>query len=401
MADSPGVGPVIAALGQSISDENVILAASALARESNAPFDCIIIDTGIVPSAEEGERMAGALRLARKLGARIASEPGIDTAAGLLSYARWRGASALVVGMGKSKVLGRRVADRLLAARRSFSVVTVSLPHSNATKTTRPVGFASGSVLGSVGHYLAAFLIVAAVTALNFILAGYAGYWAASIPYLAAISLSALVLDRWPVLFAALLSALAWDYFFIPPRFTMWISRTEDIFMLGLYFLVALCSGWLTGRLRASERLLAAREARMSRLSALASSLAGARTIAAIVDTSVETIKDTFGVEAIVILRGSDGGLKLEAENGGDPLDSKARDAAQASFAQMRSAGRYTSLYPDSEWHFVPMDGPGDCLGVVGIRAARDASWNEDLESFLRTITLTVSIAAAREMPED
>ena len=102
------------------------------------------------------------------------------------------------------------------------------------------------------------------MTGLNLALADYAGYWAAAITYLAAISLSALALDRWPVLLAALLSAVAWDFFFIPPRYTMYIGRTEDILMLVLYLLVALCSGWLTGRLRASERLLAARESRMS-----------------------------------------------------------------------------------------------------------------------------------------
>ncbi len=398
-ADMEKAGPVIAALGQSSTDEDVIRSASALSRESGAPLDCVIIDNGTVSSAEEGERLARALSLARSLGARIASEPGIDTAAGLLGYAGARGASALVVGMGRSRILGRRVADRLLSARRAFSVVTVSVPRSGAKGEATPKP--SGGGFGPAGHYLAAVLLVAAVTLLNLLLAGYAGYWAASIPYLAAISLAALVLDRWPVLFAALLSAAAWDFLFIPPRFTMFISRTEDILMLGLYVLVALSSGWMTGMLRASERLLAARESRMSRLGALAHTLAGAKTIGAILEASVESIKEAFSAETIVILREKGGGLKREAESGWEPLDATARDAARACFGEMRSAGRFTKIHPDSEWHFVPMDGTRGGLGVIGLRRAHDADWNEDLESFLRTIALTVSIAAARELPED
>jgi two-component system sensor histidine kinase KdpD len=389
----PKTGPVIAALGQSSTDEDVIQSASALARETGVPFHCVIIDNGIVSSAEEGERMARALRLARKLGARIASEPGIDTAAGLLDYASLHGASALIVGMGRSRFLGRRVADRLLSARRSFSVVTVS-PHSGVRNARASLSF------GPAGHYVAAFLLVVAVTGLDLLLAGYAGYWAAAIPYLAAISLAALALDRWPVLFAALLSAVAWDFFFIPPRFTLFISRTEDILMLGLYILVALCSGWMTGMLRANERLLAARENRMSRLSALAHTLAGAKTIDAILGASVEAIGEAFAAETIVILREKNGGLKNQSESGWEPMDAGTRDAARVSFEEMKSSGRFTNSHPDSEWHFVPMDGPKGCLGVLGLRLAGGAAWNEDLESFLRTIALTVSIAAARELLE-
>ena len=170
--------------------------------------------------------------------------------------------------------------------------------------------------------------------------------------------------------------------------------------MLGLYVLVALCSGWMTGMLRASERLLAARESRMSRLSSLAQALAGAKTIGTILRASVEAISETFTTETIVILREKGGGLKNEAESGWEPLDANARDAARVCFEEMKSSGKFTKLYPDSEWHFVPMDGPKGCLGVLGLRSAHDAVWNEDLESFLRTIALTVSIAVARELAE-
>jgi two-component system, OmpR family, sensor histidine kinase KdpD len=393
----PASATVIAALGFGESGPDLIRAASALARESGAGLDCVTVDTGADASAEEGERMAEALRLARSLGARVASEPDVDVAAGLRRYAGGRDASTIVVGAGRRGFLGRGVADRLLSAPRSFSVVAISGPRSGIGK---PKSSEKPPYGESAGQYTAAILVVAAMTGLNLALAGYAGYWAAAITYLAAISLAALALDRWPVLLAALLSAIAWDFFFIPPRFTMRISRTEDVLMLVLYFLVALCSGWMTGRLRVSERLLAARESRMSRLSSLAQALAGAKTIASILDTSIEAIKEAFSVEATVILRERGGGLKKEAESGWEPLDSNAREAARVSFEGMRSAGRFTDAYPASEWHFVPMEAPRGCLGVIGLRAAHDRVWDEGLESFLRTIALTVSIAVAREMVE-
>jgi K+-sensing histidine kinase KdpD len=118
-----------------------------------------------------------------------------------------------------------------------------------------------------------------------------------------------------------------------------------------------------------------------------------------ILDKSMAALREAFAAEAIVILREGGGGLKLEAESAWDPLDSKAKIAARASFEGLKSAGRFTDIHPDSEWHFVPMEGPRGCLGVIGLRAAHDAPWSEELESFLRTMALTVSSAVARELP--
>jgi two-component system, OmpR family, sensor histidine kinase KdpD len=245
----------------------------------------------------------------------------------------------------------------------------------------------------------AALLVVAILTAINLALAAYAGYWAAAIPYLAGISLIALVLDKGPVLFAALLSAAAWDFFFIPPRYTLYVSRTEDLLMLGLCFLVAICSGWLTGRLGANERLLAVREGRMSRLSELASALAGARDLSSIVEASVEAIAAAFSAKAAIILREGAGALKAEPENGEESLDEDSRTAARLCLDMAKGTGRYTEDFDSSPWHFVPMESPRGRIGVIGIRPADDRAWSPDSESYLRTLARTVSIATARVFP--
>jgi two-component system sensor histidine kinase KdpD len=395
--DTSSAGPVVVALGFDACGSDLVRAAFALARESGSELDCVTVETGRVATQEEGEFMTEAQRLARSLGARIASVVDLDPAAGLLKYAAGRGASALVLGAGRRRLFGRTLADRLRSAKPGFGVVAVT-PASPRPGRSRRGGAAPFEDLA--GQYSAALLVVAAMTGINLALASYAGYWSAAITYLAAISISAIFFDRGPVIFAALLSGLAWDFFFIPPRFTMVISRTEDLLMLGLYLVVAACSGWMTGRLRASERLLSAREARLSRLSSLASELAGAKSIELILDKSMAAIQETFGAETIVILRDTKGSLKTEAESGWEPLDATAREAARLCFEGLRSAGRFTDLATASEWHFVPMEGPRGCLGVIGLRSAHDASWTEDLESFLRTLALTVSIAAARELTE-
>lgn len=66
--------------------------------------------------------------------------------------------------------------------------------------------------------------------------------------------------DILPVLLAALLSALLWDFFFIPPRFTLQVGSTEDTILLLMYFVIALLNGVLTYKIRQFEKIALQKE---------------------------------------------------------------------------------------------------------------------------------------------
>ena len=251
---------------------------------------------------------------------------------------------------------------------------------------------------GSASSYFAALLMVAAVTLVGLALASYAGYWSAAILYLAAISLGALRLEPGPVLFSALVSAFAWDYLFIPPRFAMTISRPEDAFMLGLYLVVSLSSGLMTSRLRASERLLRGEEARLSRVDALAISLAGASSLHSILDRGLSALRDELDCKATALLKGGDGALKTEPESGWEALDSSARSAADRSFREGIPAGRFTRVESASEWRFAALESQKERLGVIGVRLAHEADWDESAEACLNTYASIIAIALSREL---
>jgi two-component system, OmpR family, sensor histidine kinase KdpD len=71
---------------------------------------------------------------------------------------------------------------------------------------------------------------------------------------LVTVSIIAMFLDIVPVLVAALLSALVWDFFFIPPRFTLTVGTGEDRLLLLMYFIIALINGVLTSKIRQMEK---------------------------------------------------------------------------------------------------------------------------------------------------
>ena len=60
----------------------------------------------------------------------------------------------------------------------------------------------------------------------------FTGYWAIALVYLLTVVLAATQLRRRPTLYLAMLSALLWDFLFIPPRFTFYISQVHDFLFL-------------------------------------------------------------------------------------------------------------------------------------------------------------------------
>lgn len=77
-------------------------------------------------------------------------------------------------------------------------------------------------------EYLTALLGVAALTVACRLLTPLTGYASISLIYLLGVLLAGMVFNRGPVLLVAALSALAWNFLFIPPLFTLHIAKLED-----------------------------------------------------------------------------------------------------------------------------------------------------------------------------
>ncbi|MBC8052811.1 MAG: DUF4118 domain-containing protein [Sphingobacteriaceae bacterium] len=109
-------------------------------------------------------------------------------------------------------------------------------------------------------QYLFSILLICLVAGICFILSDFLNYQVVAFVLLVTVSIIAVSFDILPVLFAALLSALIWDYFFIPPHFTLQVGTTEDSLLLMMYFVVALVSGVLTYKIRRIEKIALQKE---------------------------------------------------------------------------------------------------------------------------------------------
>jgi len=138
--------------------------------------------------------------------------------------------------------------------------------------------------------------VVVASAALCSLLFMPLGYKTVALILLMTVSVLAIMLDILPVLLAATLSALIWNFFFIPPVFTFHIDNTEDLLMFLMYFVIALVNAVLMFKIRDAEQKARDKEERENAIklyNTLLNSLSHEmRTPLATIIGAIDTIKE-------------------------------------------------------------------------------------------------------------
>lgn len=103
-------------------------------------------------------------------------------------------------------------------------------------------------------QFLLSGLVIVVISLLCYSFSSFIGYRVVAYILLITVSLVAMIFDILPVLLAAILSALIWNFLFIPPYFTFRINSAEDSMLLLMYFVIAMVNAVLTYKIRRMEK---------------------------------------------------------------------------------------------------------------------------------------------------
>jgi two-component system sensor histidine kinase KdpD len=170
-------------------------------------------------------------------------------------------------------------------------------------------------------------------------------------------------LGRGPAALAAILSVCAFDFFFVPPKFSFAVSDIQYLLTFFIMLAVGLITGQLTAGLRFQARVAAHREERAGSLYEIARDLSGAVQVAQVVKISDESIQRTFRASAAVLL--PDGSGRLIA-HGGLAVEI---GTAQWAFDNAKQAGFGTDTLPGSDVLYIPLRAPYQARGVLAVKA--------------------------------
>ncbi len=105
-------------------------------------------------------------------------------------------------------------------------------------------------------QYYISILLILFTSTICYFVSDFLPYKYVAFILLFCVSVLAMLFEIAPVLIAATLSALCWDFFFIEPRFTFSIGNTEDRFFLLFYFIIAMVNAVLSYKIRKFKKEL-------------------------------------------------------------------------------------------------------------------------------------------------
>ncbi|HEY9011662.1 MAG TPA: DUF4118 domain-containing protein, partial [Devosia sp.] len=215
---------------------------------------------------------------------------------------------------------------------------------------------------------LVPLLSVAAITALGYAVSDVIAGKSVAMFYLAAVVVSALAGGRVSAVLAASLSFLAYNYFFIEPRWTFTVAHPDEVVALFMFVGVALVTGTLAARL--SEHAATARQQAQSTQSLFEFSrkLSGALGLDAVYVTIASHIGATLGLQTVLLAAGEGSELAVVAsEPPGQRLAPEALALAQTAGERKVPVGLSTHTAPASAYAFLPILSAQRVLGVLGI----------------------------------
>lgn len=236
------------------------------------------------------DRRAEALRLAEQLGAATTILSGEDLVETVLDYARRQNFTQLVVGspQGRDRGFARlrnalrpSLPQALMQAATGVALHVVTDEPSGSERPRRRLGF---EVRQGWRGALTAVGAVALANAVAAMADQFSHGANLAMIFLVSVLVTGLGFGLWPAVLAAALAAFTYNFFFLEPRLSIVIGNPADIFTFVVFFVVALVTGGLAGRVR-DQAAAAARRA-----SAVTTLLVASRTLSAVA-TQAEAAK--------------------------------------------------------------------------------------------------------------
>ena len=397
-------GALLVCVGPDLGAEHSVRSAARLAAQLNVRWHAAYVETPALqrlPPAER-DRTLAVLKLAEELGGAPVVLTGNEVAAALLEQARALNCATLV--------LGRPAKDRWPRIQRLFKATLtrkladlapeLDVVEIGSTDSVRriapavPADHRSDLGTGEELWHPYAWALAACVATTLLTMPMLALFDLANIVmiFLLCVVLVAVRLGRGPAMLAAVLSVAAFDFFFVPPRFSFAVTDVQYLVTFAVMLGVGMLIGQLTANLRFAASVSASRERRAHALFELTRDLSAALQTVQVLELGEAAVTRTFGGLARVFITDAQDHLEL----GGKLPEGLDASIADWCFHHGQRAGLATATLPSNPWHYVPLQAPMRIRGVLALQPAQ-ARWLLIPEQVQQLETLARQIAIALE----
>ncbi len=399
---------LMVAVGPSPTSARLIRAARRMATELRAPWFAVAVErpsAGSMPSTARVHLDAN-LRLAESLGAEVVTLHRENIADALVDFAQDRGVTRLVIGKTAEprwkRMLGSSVVDRIIRRSGDLDVLVI---RGDAETPLPRIDPASGRIIPTREQDLFTNLVMVSPALMLSILIGLVlRYFGVAEPniimvFLLAVVVIAYLAGRVASAVLAVLSVLAFNYFFTEPRYTFIVHDLEYLLTFAVMLTVGLVVSGLVGRVRAQADAAAQRADANEVLYRVSRQLA---TTTGLHQVGIETLyllDDLLKLDAVVFLREPGGKRGIGPGMGDSMLMSDPRERGVASWVLDNGveAGVGTATLPHAAAWYLPLSPSEDeTVGVLGVRP-KHGTLDHAMRRLLHSVATIVAQAIDRE----
>jgi two-component system sensor histidine kinase KdpD len=371
-------GRMLCCIGPEPGAEHVVRSAARLAGQLDERWTAVYVETPRLQRlpAPERARILQVVSLAAELGADTAILTGNDVVGAVVEYARDQNISTVVVGRDTPRRVrvGRTMSDAIASASERFDVIEIGRGGSDGgMAVTAPPSFKAPADPGPRRaekrmRYLWT-LFVCAFTTLVLVLIPAFDLANVAMLYMLTVLLAGVQWGRGPAIVAAMLNVVSFDFFFVPPRYSLLVQDVQYYLTFAVMLVVGIVIGQLAGGIRFQAQVASHREKRARTLYEFARDLAQFQTTSEVIRHTEEFMGRKFRARVSVLVPDATGTLVSPTSHGmTNPFDST---TAQWAFDQARAAGAATDTLGTNEHIFLPLKSPTRTRGVLAIRPER------------------------------
>ena len=362
---------LLVAIDYRIQSTRLLRWAKNLSSSMGANIQAIYVETPHQLTSKEHDQLNKNINLAKQLGIKVRIVTNYDVVSAIVDFAQKENVTHIIVGKPRVRNLFAMLrlgsfVNKLI--RYSGNIDVYILGSDGQAKGRYREKVFVPSFTSNIQEYLIVILLIFLSSVSCYIVKDFVGYQIVSFGLLFLVSILAIFFGSGPILLAAALSAIIWDYFFIPPQFTLHIDKPEDVLMLIMFFFIALLNGILTSRVRRQEQKIRIREERTQALYQLTKELNTASGIEGVSNIAVKYVQKYFNLDSGIILK-ADSNLLVNRVQEGSRIKLSENDFSVANWVYKHSAqaGKYTDTLPSGTLTFYPLTGNSGNMGVIAV----------------------------------
>jgi len=366
----PAAERLLVCVSSSPLGTRLVRTARRLASQLDAEWFVIHVETPdeIRLSTTQRERLMDTLQLAERLGAKTVTIPGDSVAAAVTEYATKNNITKIVVGKPQRRwpsLFGRSVVNQTIRRSEHIDVFVASGEEEPLKQHKSPTGQAVGKWRG----YLLGLALVALATLLGELVRQFFSPANIIMIYLLCIVVTAIFCGFGPSIVVSIISVLAWDFFFVPPKLTFAVADSQYVFAFITLLLIGVIISYLTTQFRQQTETAQRRQSETATLYALSRNLAVTAGLDATIHAIASGAKEMFGHDVVIFLPDAQnkGVLRPHVQNPDVTIGENEIAAAIWSSQHQKIIGHGTDTLPNAKALYVPLSTVRGTVGVMAL----------------------------------